>query len=156
MAKGGARNRSGPLPDPKSLRSAAKGLEYTALPATYDGPVPEFPLPDASKRELALWAEAWTWPQANFWSLPSESWRQRTVALWVRTSVRAEDPDAGAALLAQLHRFADQAALTTAGMAEVGLKVAADELIAKRSTAKSTPKQPSARDRMKVVEADGA
>jgi hypothetical protein len=48
--------------------------------------------------------------------------------MWVRLSVRCEDPDAGAALLGQLHRFADQVGLTTAGLAEMGWRVAVDEV----------------------------
>jgi hypothetical protein len=128
MASGGARNRSGPAPDPNSGRSDARGLRLTALPASYDGPVPEFPLPGLSVREAEVWAETWRLPQANAWSLPSESWRVRTVAMWVRLSVRCEDPDASASLLGQLHRFADQVGLTTAGLAEMGWQVAADEV----------------------------
>ena len=107
-------------------------MVLTALPSHYEGPVPEFPLPDASVRELELWAQTWTLPQANAWSLPSESWRQRTVAMWVRVSVRCEDEKAGSSLLAQLHRFADQVGLTTAGLKEMGWQVAADEVAARR------------------------
>ena len=47
MARGGARNRSGPQADPSSGRSDRRGLKFTALPASgYDGEVPEWPLPD--------------------------------------------------------------------------------------------------------------
>jgi hypothetical protein len=52
--------------------------------------------------------------------------------MWVRTSVRCEDPDAPASLMAQLHRFADQIGMTTAGLAEMGWKVAVDEVAARR------------------------
>lgn len=132
MASGGARNRSGPRPAEGSERSERRGFKLTALPAEgYGGPVPDFPLPDPSGREVELWAEAWRTPQACAWSLPSESWRIRTVALWVRLSVRCEDPEAGASLLAQLHRFADQIGMTTAGLAEMGWKVAVDEVAEK-------------------------
>lgn len=132
--RGGRRNRSGPAADETSGRSDRRGFALTALPAEgYDGPVPEFPLPDPSERELEVWEQAWRTPQACAWSMPSEAWRQRSVAMWVRTSVRCEAPDAGAALLAQVHRFADQIGLTTAGLAEMGWKVAVDELAEKRS-----------------------
>lgn len=128
MPRGGARNRSGPRADPDSERSDRRGYTLTALPAEgYDGPVPDFPLPDASDRELAVWGQAWRTPQACAWSMPSERWRIRTVAMWTRLSVRCEDRDAGAAHLAQLHRFADQIGMTTAGLAEMGWKVAVDE-----------------------------
>lgn len=133
MAHGGARNRSGPPADPDSGRSDARGYKLTALPAEgYEGPVPEFPLPNPSGRELEVWRQAWRSPQACAWSLPSERWRARTVALWVRVSVRCEDAGAPVALYAQLHRFADQIGMTTAGLAEMGWRVAVDELAAKR------------------------
>lgn len=153
MARGGARNRSGPKADEASGRSDRRGFSLTALPSEgYDGPVPEFPLPEPSERELEVWAQAWRTPQACAWAMPSEAWRQRTVALWVRTSVRCEAPDAGAALLGQLHRFADQIGLTTAGLAEMGWKVAVDETAAKRVERQSEAARPtSSRDRMKVV-----
>src|SRR5690348_4750838 len=100
MPRGGARNRSGPLPSEASERSDRRGYSLTALPAEgFDGDVPEFPLPQASGRELEVWEQAWRTPQACAWSMPSEAWRVRTVAMWVRLSVRAEDPEAGAALL---------------------------------------------------------
>src|SRR5690242_18980502 len=135
MARGGARNRSGPAPSEKSGRSDRRGHSLTALPAQgYDGPIPEFPLPGASDREVEVWEQAWRTPQACAWSMPSEAWRSSTVALWVRTKVRCEDPDAVASLLGQLHRFADQIGMTTAGLAEMGWKVAVDEVAAKAAT----------------------
>lgn len=124
----------------------------TALPAEgYRGEVPEFPLPGASDRELEVWAEAWRSPQACAWSLPSEAWRRRTVALWVRTSVRCEDPEVPASTLAQLHRFADQVGMTTAGLAEMGWRVAVDETAERRSSEPAAPARSSSRDRLKVV-----
>ena len=135
MARGGARNRSGPPADPKSERSERRGFSLTALPAQgYDGPVPDFPLPDALGREREVWEQSWRTPQACAWSMPSEAWRIPTVALWVRVKVRCEDPESGAALLGQLHRFADQIGMTTAGLAEMGWKVAVDEVAAKAAT----------------------
>jgi len=154
MARGGARNRSGPPPAEDSERSDRRGYRLTALPAEgYRGEIPEFPLPGASERELEVWAQAWRTPQACAWAMPSEAWRQRTVALWVRTSVRCEEPDAPASLLGQVHRFADQIGMTTAGLAEMGWKVAADELgerAAEKESGEAKPRQ-SSRDRMKVV-----
>lgn len=153
MARGGARNRSGPKPSEDSGRSDRRGYTLTALPAGgYDGEIPDFPLPNASDRELEVWEQAWRTPQACAWSLPSESWRTSTVALWVRTKVRCEDPDAPASLLGQLHRFADQIGMTTAGLAEMGWKVAVDEMAAKvNEKAAAASKPVSSRDRMKVV-----
>ena len=153
MSGGGARNRSGPRPDPSSGRSERRGYTLTALPAEgYDGPVPGFPLPGPSDRELVVWGEAWRSPQACAWSMPSESWRLSAVAMWVRTRVRCEDPEAGASLLSQLHRFADQIGMTTAGLAEMGWCVAVDETAVKRDAAPAAEKRPSSsRDRLKAV-----
>lgn len=153
MTRGGARNRSGPPPSESSGRSDRRGFKLTALPAEgYRGEVPPFPLPAPSDRELEVWAEAWRTPQACAWAMPSEAWRQRTVALWVRTSVRCEEPDAGAALLGQLHRFADQIGMTTAGLAEMGWKVAVDEVAVKREDEAPAPTaRPSSRSKLKVV-----
>lgn len=154
MPRGGARNRSGPLADPDSARSDRRGYSLTALPAEgYDGPVPEFPLPEPSGRELELWEQTWRLPQACAWSLPSERWRVRSVAMWCRLSVRCEAPDVGAAHLGQLHRFADQVGLTTAGLAEMGWRVATDE-VSEKATAATAPRR-SSRDRMKVVSGSG-
>jgi hypothetical protein len=76
--------------------------------------------------------------------------------MYCRTLVRCEAPDAGAALIGQLHRFADQIGLTTAGLAEMGWSVAQDELGEKRaekdSAAKRAPaKRTSSRDRLTAV-----
>jgi len=175
MAKGGARNRSGPPADPDSGRSDRRGFSLTALPAEgYSGPAPDFPLPrrvvyrwefedkrrfqvlDADEtervrdRELELWAWAWRTPQACAWSMPSESWRSLTVAMWVRTFVICEGAEATAADKGSLHRFADQIGLTTAGLAEMGWRVAVDETAPKREAQNAAPKR-SSRSKLRVV-----
>lgn len=158
MARGGARNRSGPTPDPNSGRSDRRGYKVTALPAQgYDGPVPPWPLSsdgDAHWRELEVWADLWRTPQACAWSLPSESWRVRTVAMYCRVLVRCEAPNASPPLLGQLHRFADQIGMTTAGLAEMGWAVAVDEVGAKRAEREDeapAAKASSSRDRMRLA-----
>jgi hypothetical protein len=144
MGRGGARNRSGPAADPRSGRSDARGYSLKALPAEgYDGEIPDFPLPAAiddeiSIRETQVWAAAWRTPQACAWSLPSERWRIPSVAMWVRVKVRCESTEAGAALYGQLHRFADQIGMTTAGLAEMGWQVAVDEIGARRASRPAT------------------
>lgn len=152
MARGGARNRSGPQPDENSLKSANKGVVFTALPAEgYDGEPPEFPLPSMTAREFAVWEQAWKTPQAAAWSM--QPWRWRTVAMWVRWSVRMEDPEASAALGNVVVRFADQIGMTPAGLKENGWKIATDE-VAERRQQQTTPGRASSRDRFKVA-ADG-
>lgn len=146
MAHGGARNRSGPPADPGSGRSDARGYTLTALPSEgFRGRVPKFPLPTATPRELVAWREAWRTPQACAWSMPSERWRWQTVAMWVRVKVRCEEPDAPASLFAQLHRFADQVGMTTAGLAEMGWKVAVDELAVRAAEKPAASAEPRAR-----------
>lgn len=123
MARGGARNRSGPQADESSGRSETRGYSLTALPpAGYDGEAPDFPLPGASVREVEVWDHAWSTPQACAWSL--EPWRHRAVAMWVRWSVRMEADDASAALGNVVIRYADQIGLTPAGLKENGWKIA--------------------------------
>jgi hypothetical protein len=130
MTSGGARNRSGPAPDPTSGRSDRRGLTLTALPSQgYDGEVPDFPLPEALEREVDLWLSLWRTPQAAAWA--DAPWRQYTVAQYVRWSVKAEATDASAAVVAAVIRFADQIGLTPAGLKENGWAVAVDELAAK-------------------------
>ena len=148
MARGGARNRSGPPADPSSGRSDRRGFRLTALPAEgYRGPVPDFPLPEPSERELEVWRWAWRTPQACAWSMPSEQWRVRAAAMWVRLSVTCEEPGASASHLAQLHRFADQIGLTTAGLAEMGWKVAVDEMADKREQREEQAEPAKQRER---------
>jgi len=150
MPSGGARNRSGPQPDPNSLKSAKIGYSLTALPAGgYDGEVPDFPLPNARDRELELWAWAWSTPQAAAWS--TEPWRWQTVAMWVRTMAVCESGDATAADKNSVHRFADQIGLTPAGLKENGWKIAADQLAEKRAERTAVPARPSARERLKAL-----
>lgn len=154
MSRGGARNRSGPQPTEGSASAERRGYTLTALPAEgYQGEIPEFPLEDPTDRELEVWAWAWRTPQACAWSLPSEQWRVRTVALWVRQSVRCEAHDVSANQLAQLHRFADQIGMTTAGLAEMGWKVAVDE-VAEKAASRTAPAKPQER-RLRAA-SDGA
>lgn len=180
MARGGARNRSGPGKQEGSGRSDRAGFSLTALPSQgYSGPIPEFPLPrrtvlrweyedkrrfqvfdaDATQmvaeRELQLWEWLWTTPQACAWSMPSESWRLHTIGMYVRTFVICEGSEATAADKGSLHRFADQIGMTTAGLAEMGWKVASDEVAVKREQPKEQ-RPKSSRDRMKVVSGGGA
>lgn len=150
MVSGGARNRGGAAPDENSGRSERRGYSLTALPAEgFDGPVPVWPLPVPSVRELELWEWAWSTPQACAWSLPSELWRAQMVARWVRQAVRCESEDSSAADHGQLHRYADQVGLTTAGLREMGWKVAVDEVAAK---AVGQPERPAQGRRLRAAQ----
>lgn len=182
MPRGGGRNRSGPSKDPNSLRSAAAKFTLTALPSEgYTDAVPEFPLPKIVRwheyvedkkrvrvlddgatesfreRELEVWAEQWRTPQACAWA--QAPWRWPTIAEFCRLKTVVElEPDANAALVAQLHRFRDQIGLTPAGLKENGWAIAVDQTAEKRQEKQGRkPPQTSARDRMKVIKGgDGA
>ena len=129
MARGGARNRSGPAADPESGRSERRGFKLDALPASgFDGDAPEFPLPqpdsmsdETRERELDVWFLAWQTPQACAWSM--EPWRWPVVAEYCRLKVEVEN-GASAAYIGQLHRYRDQLGLTPAGLRENGWKIA--------------------------------
>lgn len=179
MARGGARNRSGPPADPNSGRSDRRGFKLTALPSEgYQGEVPEFPLPPAvvifeyfedkkkvreldegatesrREREQALWEWAWSTPQACAWSMAP--WRWHSVAMWVRTSAICESSEATAADKNALHRFADQIGLTPAGLKENGWAIAVDETAAKRDEKPAAAPRSSSRSKLKVVSGNGS
>lgn len=146
-SRGGARNRSGPAPDPSSGRSDRRGLSFQALPNEgYRGDVPEFPLPDASEREVDLWEQAWRTPQAAAWAL--EAWRWQVLAEYCRL-VALNESDPKAALIAQMIRYRDQLGLTPAGMRENGWAIAQAD-IAPVSDSDGPKRQPSSRDRMRA------
>lgn len=177
MASGGRRAGAGRKPDENSARSEKTGYKLDALPATgYDGPIPDFPLPQRSvmrweyedkaryavldreatertaAREIELWEWAWSTPQACAWSLPSEAWRLPNIAMWVRTFVICEGTEATAADKNSLHRFAEQIGLTTAGLAAMGWKIAAGE---PKAEAPATPTKPRSSSRAKLTVVQG-
>jgi hypothetical protein len=138
MVRGGPRNRSGPPADPSSERSENRGLTYKLLPREgFVGKPPKFPLPQPSTRERAMWRSLWKTPQAAMWD--AEPWRVYVVGMYCRWAVRAEGPDATAALVTQVHRLGDQIGLTPAGMKENGWRLAIDELGTKRTAQAPAP-----------------
>lgn len=169
---GGARNRSGPPPDPSSGRSERRlkagekilGQRFGRLPrGGFTGRLPAWPLSTTSAREREVWKQAWRTPQAAAWA--TEPWRHRSVALWVRATVRCEDPTVPAAMLTATIRLADQIGLTPAGLRENGWEIeeapgsrAAAEAATPPGPGPAAPPAPAPgtplRDRLKVV--DGA
>lgn len=123
MARGGARTHSGPAKTEGSRTSDRAGFSLTALPSTgFDGEAPDFPLPEATRRELDVWADVWTYPQACAWIDQPRLWRH--VAMYVRWSVRMEADDASAALGNVVMRYADDAGISEAGLKFHGWKIA--------------------------------
>jgi hypothetical protein len=178
MGRGGARNRSGPQPDPTSGRSDRRNYKLTALPASgYDGEIPPFPLPllkvfnvyfvekqkisefdekatvARADREVELWAWAWRTPLGCAWSMMP--WRWHTVAMWVRTAVLCESAEATAADKGSLHRFADQIGWTPAGLKENGWAIAPDELSEKRAEQQFEDDPDDPRGRFTVIQGAG-
>ena len=83
-------------------------------------------------RELEVWREHWHLPQACAWE--REPWRWETIAEFCRLKTVVErNPDANAALVAQLHRYRDQVGLTPAGLRENGWSIQADEVAVRRA-----------------------
>lgn len=138
MARGGARNRSGPPPDPKSERSERLGRRFGRLPrGGYTGRLPAWPLTlKATAAEREVWRQVWRTPQASAWI--SEPWRHPAVALYCRYRVRMEQPDAPAALGATVIRLADQIGLTPAGLRENGWEL--EEVPGSRARAEEASK----------------
>lgn len=151
MPRGGARNRSGPPPDPNSGRSDRRGFKLTALPSEgFEGDPPDFPLPDASKRELDVWDALWATPQACAWSM--QEWRWDQVADLVRLQVRAEAHDAPVNIATVVRQMRADLGLTPAGLKENGWAIAADEVAVKREeAAPAVPVRASSRSKLKVV-----
>lgn len=143
MAKGGARTRSGPPPDPNALRRERDTGEWIELPAAGRvGARPRWPLSAADAAERRLWSELWTMPQAIIWE------RQRQfleVALYVRRLREAERRDSSVALSTLVRQTADSLGLTTPGLRSHRWKIVVDT-VPGRSVAPS-----SVRDRLRMV-----
>lgn len=149
--RGGARNRSGPSPDPLSGRSDRRGFSLTALPNEgYAGDPPDWMLADlpadlvaVTMREAQVWAEVWTTPQAAAWA--REAWRWPIVAEYCRIKASLEvTASANAALVGQLHRYRDQLGLTPAGLKENGWAIAAPQIERAADVEDSSPSVDSA------------
>jgi hypothetical protein len=112
----GGHSRSGPAPDPTSLRSAASGssggwARMTEPPET----PPAWPLGTPTDAEAALWADVWRRPAASLWERFGLA---RDAATYTRTVLAFETGGhANAALGGLVQRMADQLGLTVAGAA---------------------------------------
>lgn len=77
------------------------------------GDPPEWPLSKATFRELMVWEELWTRPQAIMWE------RQRQhheVALYTRRFCEAEERGSSVSLSTLVRQMADSLGLTTPGL----------------------------------------
>lgn len=157
MAKGGARARSGPPPDPTALSRERDAGEWTVLPAEgRQGATPEWPLTEQTIRESTLWEQLWRKPQALMWERYGQEFE---VALYVRRLSEAELIDSPVTLTTLVKQMSDSLGLTTPGMRsnrwriDRGGEEPASAVGA--PVAGQRPERTSARSRLKVVSGDG-
>ena len=126
MTSGGARARSGPVPDLDAFARERDGSDWVVLPDSWPHPAPEWPLSDPADaetglpeydnaRELDLWAKIWKQGQAPAWILDKQEF---SVALYVRllTVVESSMGVKSAPLLAELRRQQEMLGLSTDGL----------------------------------------
>lgn len=124
---GGKRNRSGPAKDPLSARSEREGIVLTALPNEgYTGGAPDFPLPDPTDREIAIWESLWTLPQAAAWSL--EKWRWLQIGNLARLQAKSESAEAPVAIYTVIRQLNADHGITSAGLIENGWAIAQPDI----------------------------
>lgn len=151
MPSGGARRRSGPAPDPGSLRQLARTDEWIKLPASgRPGDPPAWPLPRPTLREKALWAKLWSSPQAVEWEQQQIDFE---VALYVRRLSEAEVRRSPATLSTLVLRMATSLGLTGDGLRANRWLIVDDQPDAEPAAA--APARKSSRDRLRVVADDG-
>lgn len=152
MPRGGARVRSGPPPDPAALRrDRGTDGEWLVLPARHDGPAPDWPLLEASDRELELWSELWRKGQAAEWARRG---LELEVALYVRRFVEAERPMSAVALTTVVRQLGDALGLTVPGARANRWVIAEDELAVARAAElrqAGRPAASSAKTRLRAV-----
>ena len=145
MPKGGARSRSGPPPDPNAL-SVTDGDWIVLSAAGRPGPAPEWPLPLSNEREIEVWSDLWSKPQAIEWERLGN---HHYVGLFVRRLVEAEDWGSAVNLSTLVRQMSDELGLTAAGLARNRWKI-------ERVEDKQAPERhESARSRLKVVAGGG-
>lgn len=155
MPRGGARVVSGPPPDPSALRRnrPTDKAGWTTLPAGgRRGPAPEWPLVSPADRELDLWEDLWSRPQAVMWE---ELGQHLEVAMYVRCLAEAERIDGRIDIKKLARQYMDSLGLSVQGMLRNRWKVApAAEVDDTVVPAAPAPRRPSARDRLRVVPHD--
>lgn len=155
MTRGGARSRSGPPPDPNALRRLRKDdAGWTTLPSEgRTDPAPDWPLTDATGRELVLWERWWRKPEALLWESDGSC---DYVALTVRMFAEAEVEKASAENRKTVRMMMADLYLTRDAKDRARIKIAVDETAEKRDEKADAPERASARDRFKVVDGGGS
>jgi hypothetical protein len=100
--------------------------------------------------ERALWADAWSWPQAVAWEKQGTAVRE--VAMYVRWSLLAERADPKAA--GESRMLADRLGLTPMAMRRLMWEVVPDEVGEKRDARAAATSSSPARRRTKIKAVD--
>lgn len=147
MPSGGHAN-SGPAPDPKALRRERDSGDWITLPAEgRAGDLPGWPLTKATQRELKIWADLWTKPQAVMWERLGQV---AEVALYVRRLSIAEGRKAPTNAVTLVRQIAETLGLTITGLARNKWKIGTVRAESDRAPVDFE----SSRNRLRVV-ADG-
>ena len=153
MPSGGARARSGPAPDPNALRRDRDKAEWTHLPAAgRSGEPPKWPLSRPTARELAIWTEEWTRPQAIAWEANGQ---EREVALYVRSVRDAERPNAPTAARVLVRGLATDLGLNIPGLRS-NRWIIEDAPAQRQVTQPDDPDRASAKSRFKTLDGGAA
>jgi hypothetical protein len=132
-------------------RQRKDDAQWTSLPAEgRAGDAPEWPLTEATPRELVLWERWWRKPEALLWESDGSI---DYVALTVRMFAEAEVTKASAENRKTVRMMMADLYLTRESKDRARIRVVTDEVAEKRE--ESTPRRASARDRMKVVSGGG-
>lgn len=153
MTSGGARNRSGPAPDPNALRRDRQDdAGWIVLPADgFKGDIPEFPLSAALTVEVDLWEKLWRKPQAQMWS---ELGLEFEVAAYVRAFLESTTEKASAGLKTAVLRMAAEIGLSLPGMHGLRWKIATS--VGDSGKPAATRKASSSRARLRAVPSVGS
>jgi len=154
----------GPPPKPASQRRRQNAtFAMTALPAEgRQGDAPDFPLPplflkddeygalQLHERELELWTDLWTTPQAVMWERTHAA---LAVARFARFSAFAERGDLKAATEAR--QLEDRLGLNPQALLRLRWEIAGDEVGARRAEAEAAAK-PKRKPRLRVIDPEAA
>src|SRR5690606_34046733 len=140
-------------PDPPALRRERDAGQWVTLPASgRKGPVPEWPLPAPTERELELWRQMWCKPQALLWE---RNGQHQEVAMYCRRFAAAEEHGASVALGTLVRQMMDSLLLTIPAMRSARVRIAdVDETPAEPRKAAAAGRRSSSRARLTVVRHD--
>ncbi|RFA14568.1 hypothetical protein B7R22_05395 [Subtercola boreus] len=154
-------------------RDRTDDAAWVTLPAEgFDGAVPAFPLPaipiydiywedkrrikefdkdatdDLHAREIELWEDLWSKPQAAMWSKLSLKYE---VAAYVRGYIESTSAESNSGLKTAALRMAAEIGLSLPGMHSLRWRFSEDELSVKRSSAPARKAATSAKARFAAL-----